>query len=220
LTAPVVDPTTGEVLGFGAPEGDEPDELDTADVDTLRRLAKAYRHQADGLKGDVKGLEQDVRAKNRRIESLKDELDEQQQKAPEAQTVRMIFAAWVEATERNRKRTKLGPAREKAVLARLREGHDADRILQAVKYGVKGANVAPRERERLALIAALEEATRLLPEAQATAVRNTYKKALGKVQVYDDLELICRNEVNLERFAAMGDLFAPPTIDSQDALDV
>lgn len=204
--SPVIDPTTGEVLGV---TGGETDELTTVDVERLRQLAYAYRSQAQGLMRDVEGLERDVRSKNRKLKALEDELKEQRMEAPEAQTVRAIFNAWVQATGRNPKVTKLGPAREKAILARLREGQSAERILRAVTIGVRGANVSNRDAEREALIRAMHEAVERLPDGDAVDLRNIYKETLGNVKVYDDIELVCRNEVNLERFADMADKFAP-----------
>lgn len=213
MSGPVVDQTTGEILGDGpriTADG-ETDPLDeTNDTDELRRLAKAYRSQSLGLQLDLEGCEKEARNYRRKIKLLDDELKEQRMESPEAAIVRTIFNAWVNATDRNPKRTKLGPAREKAILARLREGHDDQRILRAVSIGVRGATTSNTAAEREALIAALRQATELLAEGPATTVRNTYRSLLGNVKVFDDLELICRNEVQLEKFAEMADRFDPP----------
>lgn len=207
MSAPVVDPTTGEVLGDRGGAGDAFDELPHEE---LLRLAKAYRHQAQGLQKDVEGLEREARNYRRKIKALEDELKEQRQEAPEGQTVRTIFNAWVKATGRNPKTTKLGPAREKAVLARLREGHSDNRVLRAATVGVRGANTSNRESEREALIAVMHRAVEMVEPHQADELRAEYVRLRGKAKVYDDLELICRNEVNLERFADMADRFDPP----------
>jgi hypothetical protein len=204
MSQPILDDTTGEVLGV-----DDVDELEAADIETLRRLAGAYRQQAAGLKVDVDRLEREGRNYRRKIASLEAELDEQMQNAPETATIKTIFHAWVSATGRNPKTAKLGPARHKAVLARMREGHDHERILRAATIGAKAAHVSDKEAERLALLAALQLATKRLAPEDAQAVRSTYKSGLGRTQVYDDLELICRNEVNLERFANLADSIDP-----------
>lgn len=217
MSAPIIDPTTGELLG--KTDGDA-DELDTADVELIRHLARAYRDQAKGLGRDVEGLEKDIRAKNRRIKSLEEDLADQRMEAPEAVTVKTIFLGWVRATGRNPKRAKLGPAREKALLVRLREGHDAERIMRAVTIGVKAATVSDRDAERVALIRALHAAVEALPKGEADRVRALYKESLGQVTVYDDLELICRNEVNLERFAELADRIDPPQGPAQSSLGV
>lgn len=202
----IVDPTSGEVLGTG-----QDADLDAIeDVHELRRLASAFRQQAHGLGRDVENLERDARNHLRKIATLEAELKRQRQEAPEAQLVQAIFRGWVQATGRNRKVTKLGPAREKAVLARIRENHDAQRMIRAATIGARGATTSNRDAERLALLRVMREAVGMVEPAQADALRAMYRETLGKgTKVYDDLELIFRNEVNLERFADLADQLDP-----------
>lgn len=204
---PVLDPVTGEVFD-ASPEED--DGLGAVEVAELRALVAAYRHHTKGLQTDVLRAQRDLLVKNRRIAQLEAELDEQRMEAPEAAEVKAIFHGWVKATGRNTKRTKLGVARQKAVLARLREGHDAERVYRAVTIGVQAATVSDQAAERVALLAALRTATDLLSDSNAAAVRDVYRERVGQVTRYDDLELLCRNEVQVERFAELADRIDPP----------
>lgn len=226
--AVVVDPTTGEVIAATSGDAEEPDLLDaTDDVEELRRLAKAYRAQSEGLQRDVEGLEKEARAHRRRIAALEAELKEQRQEADEAPTVRTLFLYWIEKTGRNPKRTKLGPAREKAVLARLREGHAPERIMRAIDGAALGATVSNAAAERQALLRVMRDAVELLSPEQAEELRRTYRATLGNVKRFDDLELICRDETKVERFADLADVIDPlppapmgELLDEQARLDV
>lgn len=182
----VVDPTTGEVIEGGEGEGCS--------------RCEALEAQAAGLMRDVAGLEQDVRSKNRRIAELKDELAEQRGTAPEAQVARSIFGYWREKTGRD-KRSKFGQKRQKVVLARLREGHEPERIMRAIDGAVSGS----RDREGPALLKALRAAMPLLSPEDAALVRRVFAEARYRGPKYDDLELICRDETKLEGFAQLAE---------------
>lgn len=198
--------------GFNAETGEIVAEVEEgADEETVLRqrldsMTEARQRTAD----DLHLAEIELRRLRQRVEALKAELDEQRQEADEMPMARVIYKAWVTATGRNPKRTKFGPARQKALLARIREGRDFDYIMRAATIGAQAANVSDRQVERLALLAALRHATGLLAVSDATAVRDEYKAALGRgFEKYDDLELICRNEVNLERFAGYAEKVDP-----------
>lgn len=186
----LMDETTGEVVETGA--GDE----------GLERLL-------EGLKTDLAMANRGRAAAERKMKKLEDELKEQLNEAPEGQTARTIFNLWVRLTNRPKKRTKFGDVRKKAVIARLREGHSAERIMRAVQGAALAANVSSKESERLALIAALKAAKDMLTSAEVETVHAVYRAQAGTLTRYDDLELICRNEVNVERFADLADRVAP-----------
>lgn len=187
MTEVVLDPATGELI-----EGHEHE-------DGCHRCA-AYRELAERLKVDLEGEQKHTLALRRRIKALEDELKEVRLEKPEAQTVRTLFSFWVRETARNPKRTKLGEKREKAVLARLHDGYSPEYIMHAIRGAAAAANSSDRETERLALIRVMREAVEMVSPEQAKKLRDTFREAMGRVQRYDDLELICRNEVNLERF--------------------
>lgn len=194
-----VNPETGELV---EPETDD-------ELSYLRQRVETLGEARQSIADDLTLAERELRNLRRKVKALQVELDEQTAQADEMPMVKTIFQAWVNATGRNPKRTKLGPARTKAVLARIREGRDFDFIMRAATIGAQAANVTDRESERMALLAALREATERLSESDAAAVRGLYKRTLGSTAKFDDLELICRNEVNLERFAAMADRLDP-----------
>lgn len=154
----------------------------------------------------------------REVKRLKTELEKQLAEVPERQVMKTIYQGWVAATGRNPKQSKFGPKRQGAVLARIREGHTFERMMRAATIGVKGANVSNKEAERLALIAVMKRAVDIVSPEQATELRQLYRSTLGKgPKVYDDLELIFRDEVNLERFADMADVIEP--LDSGKSID-
>ena len=193
------DPETGEMVEEGG--GDE--------LTSLRQRVETLTQARKAVADDLVRAEKELRNQRRKVDALKAELDEQMAQADEMPMVKTIYQGWVQATDRNPKRTKLGPARTKAVLARLREGRDFDYILRAATVGAQAANVSDREGERLGLIAAMKLATELLPDADVRRVKDAYRRAAGTVTKYDDLELICRSEVTLERFAALADRIDP-----------
>lgn len=206
----VFDPVTGEVLH--ADPGSTParkEHADSPEVEPDPRVA-ALERVIEGLKVDVAGREQEIRNQGRKIKALQDELREVRQEAPEGQLARAIYDAWVHGTGRNPKRTKFGEARQKKVIARIREHHDGERMIRAAKIGVKGASTSDQATERLALIRVMEQAVGMLPVDQATALRASFREAMKDVVVYDDLELIFRDEVHLERFMDFADRFDPP----------
>jgi hypothetical protein len=195
---PVVDPTTGEVLdGEGQRYGDE------------CPRCEAHARRSDGLAGDVEGLEREARNLRRKIKVLEAELKEQRQEAPESATVRTIFRRWVSVTGRNPKRVKLGEKREKAILARLREGYTPEDLMRAVDALALAPTTSSSETQRQALLLVMRQAVEVLPEEAADKLRATYAQAMKNVVVYDDLELAMRNEVNVERFRGLAERLDP-----------
>jgi hypothetical protein len=146
----------------------------------------------------------------REVNRLKNELDEQTAQADEMPQVKIIYKSWITATGRNPKRTKLGPKRTKAILARIREGRDFDLCVRVATVGALAANSSNRDRERMAALAAIRKAVELLDEKDADIVRAAYKTVLGKdVEKYDDLELLFRDEVSFERAMKNADRLDP-----------
>ena len=194
-------PETGEV----AERAEGLDEVGVLKA-RLESMADARKATAD----DLHRAELELRRLRQKVETLRAELDERRQEADEMPMAKIIYQGWVKATGRNPKRTKFGPARQKAVLARIREGRDFDYIMRAATIGVQAANVSNRQAERFALIAALKHARELLDPKGEAAVVKTYKSTLGRgVEKYDDLELVCRDEVKLEQFARFADIVDP-----------
>lgn len=170
----------------------------------------AYEAQVAGLLKDVKGLERDQRAKNRQIDTLRAEINEQREQAPEMAIARMVFHRWVERTDRNPKRTKLGEKRSKAIIARLRDGYDVEDLLSAVDALALAPTTSSSETQRLALLAVMHEAMTKVDPGVAADLRHLYAERMRNVVVYDDLELAFRDEVKLERFRGVGERLKPP----------
>ena len=116
---------------------------------------------------DYENLQVDNAAKLRQINRLKKENERGREEQPEHTAALELFDFWVERCGKDPKRTKFGEKREKAVLARLKQGYTKRQIGEAIM----GAALA--------------------------AFRDP-----GTGVVYDDLELVCRNEVQLEKFIA------------------
>lgn len=199
--APVIDPETGEVHAPGTVLPERPTE--SQEVAELRGLLAQARIE-------VQDASQIILKQQREVSRLKNELEEQTAQADEMPMAKTIFKGWLRATGRNPKRTKFGPKRQKAVLARIREGRDFDLCMRVATVGALAANVSDRQKERYALLAALRAATGLLSEKQAEGVRKTYKETLGRgVEKFDDLELLFRDEVNFERAMANAERMDP-----------
>lgn len=181
---PVVDDTSGEVLYVGSTECPR---------------CEAQGRRAEAIMGDVGRLERELRNAGRKITRLENELQAQREQAPERPRVVTLFRRWVEKTDRNPKTTKLGTKREEAVLKMVRQ-YDDDFLVRAIDGGSAFASTSSAETQRVALIAALAHATDTLDGETAQAVRKVYREAMKDVTVYDDLELICRDEVKIERF--------------------
>ena len=115
----------------------------------------------------------------RTIGALKAELSRQRKNSPQAQQAKQVFEHWVERLGKNRN-VVFGPAREKAVQARLRE-YPLEVVLKAVDGCALMPYVGPHGRQ---------------PTAGAGAKK------------HDDLALICRDETTVERFAGYVD--TPP----------
>lgn len=127
---------------------------------------------------DLENLQTDVLGKNRQIARLKAELEKQRHSSPLMQDAQEVFDCWVDKLGKN-KRTTFGPARQKAVLARLGEkalsdsGERRDDLLLAVKGMARLPFVGPKGRQ----------------------ADNTQG-----AKCHDDLSLICRDETTVERF--------------------
>lgn len=111
----------------------------------------------------------------RTISALKAELSRQRKNSPQAQQARQVFEYWVERLGKNGN-VVFGPAREKAVQARLRE-YPLEVVLRAVDGCALMPYVGPHGRQ-----------------------------ADGRgAKKHDDLALICRDETTVERFASYVD---------------
>lgn len=207
-----VDPTTGELLTPGIPV-----DLDDGEQDPryLRQRLGTVEEERKRLANDLQLAERDLRALRRREEDLKRQLDEQRQDAPEAQVVKAIYRRWVNRTGRNPKRTKLGKKRTDVVLARLREGIDPQILFRAVDGIALAATTSSPETQRLALLAVMKRAVDMVDPPEAEELRAMYAEQMKKLVVYDDLELALRNEVNVERFAAIADRVAPLSVEGE-----
>lgn len=206
MSVPIFDDVDGEVLSS---EMEPVGAFGCERCDYLGRRVTAHERRSDALLQDIANLQRDARSHLRKITALEVELEKQKVDDPDWSTAKTIFTRWVEWSGRNPKTTKFGDKRAKAVLAALKK-YDADFVLVAVEAGVRAANNNAREVERLALIAAMEEAVRILggddlPDGDPVAhLRAYYSERRGDPLVYDDLELILRNEVNVERFHSIG----------------
>lgn len=205
MTAPIVDETTGELLLDPTLDPDGPREILDGEAecrrcDYERRRADAERNRAEGIKVDYENRDQEARALHRQVNTLKAELEKQRTENPSFATARAIFHRWVEESGRNPKRTRFTEKRQKAVLARLNE-YDDEFVMWGVVGGVRAANVSQKETQRLALIATMEKAVRLLEDqgGDAAQLRDFYREQVRDVVKYDDLELICRDGIPLER---------------------
>lgn len=194
----VVDETTGEILL--EPEGIAEGEDGCQRCDYERRRADAHERRADSAGTAYHDLDREARNLRRRVATLETELAKQREDDPDMSTAKAIAARWVEESGRNPKTTKFTDKRQKAVLARLRQ-YEGDFVMEAVVAGVRTANASSKEAEREALIASLHEAIRLLGDdtEEAKALRAFYRAKTKNVVRFDDLELICRDPINLER---------------------
>jgi hypothetical protein len=118
----------------------------------------------------------------RTIGALKAELSKQRKNSPQAQQAKEVFEHWVGRLGKNRN-VVFGPAREKAVLARLKE-FPLEVVLKAVDGCALMPYVGPHGRQ---------------PEGGKGAKK------------HDDLSLICRDETTVERFAGYVDEAAETT---------
>jgi hypothetical protein len=149
------DPETGEIR---LPEG----EHDAADHECIGCRQRDSVIEAMGT--DLILVEKALRNERRKVKVLEAELKQQRQEAPEAQMVKALYKLWVDLTNRDKKRTKLGEKREKAVLKALRMGYAYEDLADAIRGGSRFAYTNPEGKR------------------------------------FDDLELILRDEVKIERF--------------------
>jgi hypothetical protein len=110
----------------------------------------------------------------REIARLKTELANQQLEAPNIQAAKAIFRYWVARLEKNKKTTKFGEKRRKAVLARL-----ADYEPKYICRAIDGLAVS------------------------------VYTSPAGKR--FDDIELVCRDEVQVENRYELAERVGAPT---------
>lgn len=157
------------------------------------------------VRNDLHLAEKELASKRRRIGKLEKELRDARHESPMRDKAQEVFDLWLTLTDRNPNRVKFGDKREKAVLARLNEGRDLDYLLDAVHGLVIGATTSESETQRQTLMAVMQRATELVDDDTANGLRAMYRRGMKGVQVYDDLELLCRNEVNLERFHAIAE---------------
>lgn len=145
------DPLTGEIV--------QPDPAcpACADLDEI----------ATQVAADLRMAEAEIRKLRRKVGKLESDERERRRTARERPMVEEIFAYWVDRMGKNPKTTKLGDKREKAIVARLREGRDVEYFRQAI-----------------------DGFSRFRPERDG--------------RVYDDIELLCRDEVRLERYYGLG----------------
>ncbi len=181
------DPETGEIKGGG---------LAVDDCGKCLTLEAVL----ESTKTDLNLAEKELASKRRQIGRLEKELRDARHQSPLREKAQEVFDLWIELTGRSPKRVKFGDKREKAVLARLNEGRDLQYLLTAVRGLQIGATTSDAETQRQVLMAVMQAAMDLVDEAEADGLRAMYRKGMKGVQVYDDLELLCRNEVNLERF--------------------
>lgn len=142
---------------------------------------------------------------------LKTELEKQRLDTPEGRVAKAIGRYWITRCGKG-VRTKVKDSRLKAIIARLREGYDPSYIARAIDGAAAAASTSEPETQRLALIKTLEEAIRRVDDSTAAELRALYKDAMRSAVVYDELELICRNEVKLESFYERAERVNAPTL--------
>lgn len=131
--------------------------------------------RAQALMIDVENLQADLLAKNRELARIKGELTRQRESSPEHKSVLLVFDHWRNKT--GHKQAKLGDKRAQVVRSRLRDGFTEDQLLKAVD----GC-------------------------ARFPFVGDGGRRSEGRPdERYDDLELICRNEVQVEAFIRLAD---------------
>lgn len=143
---------------------------------------------------------------------LRTELEKQRIATSEGKTARALGRYWVARCGKNRKTTKLGEKRMKAVIARLNEGHTPAFIARAIDGVAEAATVSDAETQRQALLRVMHAAIEKVDEETAAELRAIYREATRSVQVYNDLELVCRDEVKLERFHEIAERIGAPTL--------
>jgi len=181
-------PETGEI---DTPEGDAVEGCPSCQVKDAQIAA---------MRRDLEMADLDLRNKRREIGKLRKELEEERNESPRLKEALEVYELWIELTGRNPNRVKFGEKRKKAVLARLGEGRDLDYLKEAV-YGLKiGATVMDEAKQRQVLLMVMQATIEAVDEEMADHLRALYQEGMKGVQVYDDLELLCRNEVNVERF--------------------
>lgn len=166
----------------------------------------AMQHLATEL--DARALELDLRKARREIARLKAELTKQRTTSPSAQAAEALFRYWLAVRGKNPKTTVFGEKRRKALLGAL-EHYDAEYIARAIDAP---PSTSSSETERRALVMVMQEAIRVVDEVTAARLRKLYKDALKKVTIYDELELICRDEVQVEKRHDLAEHVGAPTL--------
>lgn len=189
------DPATGEVI--------------TGD-DGCPHCAQAVQERIRAER-DLQLVELDLRNERREAARLKTQLKKQQLEAKDYRVAEALFRYWVARCEKNAKTSTFGDKRRDAVLKALRH-KTPEFIARAIDGTAAAAATNSPERERLALIKVMQEAMQLVTEDQAAALRKTYKDAMKGTTRYDELELICRDEVQLERRHEIAERVGAPTL--------
>lgn len=184
-------PETGEIR---QPEGS------AEDCGKCQRLEA----QLEAVKTDLDLAEKQIRTQRRKIGGLEKELRDVRKESPKRREAQEVYEHWLEETGRSASRSKFGDKREKAVLARLFEDRSVDYLQTAVTGLRIGANVSDHDTQRQTLMAVMRAAIEAVDEGTAKSLRAMYREGMKGIQVYDDLELVCRNEVNVERFYEIG----------------
>jgi hypothetical protein len=153
-------------------------------------------------------VELDLRKARREIARLRGELERQQTRSPSAKAAEALFRYWVAVRGKNSKTTVFGEKRRKALLSAL-EHYDPEYIARAIDAP---PTTSPSETERRALIMVMQEAMKHVDEETAASLRKTYRDALKNVVTYDELELICRDEVQIEKRHALAEHVNAPTM--------
>lgn len=150
-----LDPITGEVTG-------PPDE------GGCEHCAK-YKARAEVAESDLLLSENEIRQLRRGLAATQGELARRHTEAPEMRRAKALWRYYLARLEKNENRMKFGDKRQRAVVARLREGRSASYIARAIDG---------------------------LAEAYFTSSSGVR---------FDDIELVCRNEVTLERYYAIAE---------------
>lgn len=177
------DPETGEVLT--RQEATKCERCDQALRERLRAEA------------DLRGAENELRKQRREVTRLTNELAAHRRQSPDAKAAEALFRYWVVRCGKSA-RAVFGEKRRKAVMNALKQ-YEPEYIARAIDWTADAGGTNKQEVERAALVKVMQEAIKRLPEEDGEELRQMYKDATKNVQRYDELELICRDEVQVER---------------------
>lgn len=189
------DPETGEIVTSGESRCGRCDQ------------ALNERLQAEA---DLRAAEQELRKLRREVTRLSNELAAHRRSSPDAKAAEALFRYWVARCGKS-SRALFGEKRRKAVLNALKN-YEPEYIARAIDWTAEHGATNKQEAERAALVAALREATKRLEPEAAEEVRALYAAARGSIQRYDELELICRDEIQLEGRHEKAERYGVPTL--------